>query len=199
LLRDRIGSLPADIQRALERGDANARVTITSSASREGSEAHNQELSEARGRDMANAMRDLGVKSPVEVIALGESRAAAAGAPDIDNPANRVATIQVEVTKQVPQPDSTETPPPADADLPRFDVPRTNAEDVSESIDKKLSEIEPPLELKDLPKMVMLQYLPLASGYAGGKAEVAHSASVAGYATGVMYSAGGGTGAPNVE
>jgi outer membrane protein OmpA-like peptidoglycan-associated protein len=191
VLRDRIDSLPADIREALNRGDDDVRVKITASASRAGPPELNQDLTEARGEDMAKAMKELGVKSEIEVIPLGESRAAAAGAPDVDNPADRVATFEVEVTKHVPPPTPTETP---DVELPKFEVAKTKAEAVSESIDKELKKnpfTTNPVEAAW--RTAKMQWLGPASGYAGAAAEVAKSESRAGFAIGVVYAADGRT------
>jgi outer membrane protein OmpA-like peptidoglycan-associated protein len=192
MLRKRIESLPADIQEALKRGDDKARVTIVATASLPGSEAGNQVLSEARGQDMAKAMRDLGVKTAIDWTAVGEGPAAEVDTPDVDNPASRVATFAVEITKPAPPPDPTETPSPADAERPEFEVPKTKAEAESEAIDKILGDIKPSFKLrKMIESAVKMQWLAAASGYAGAKAKEAKEGARSGFAKGVVYGADG--------
>jgi outer membrane protein OmpA-like peptidoglycan-associated protein len=189
MVRARFESLPADIQRAAKRGDDNVRVSITASASRAGSEARNQKLSEDRGQDMAKALRDLGVKSPIDVTALGEGRAAAAGAPDVDNPADRVATFQVEVTKRITRPNPDKAPSSTDLDRPKFDTPKTKYEAVAEKIDDQLKDM-PSLELHEMIwYAVKMQWLAAAAGYAGASAAQAKDAMESGFALGVLYGA----------
>jgi outer membrane protein OmpA-like peptidoglycan-associated protein len=104
VLQGRLDALPAGVQDALKQGGKDVSVQITAGASRSGPASYNQELSAARGQDMAKALRDLGVKADIHVDAVGESNAAKAGALDgTDNPADRKATMQVVgVGQQVP-------------------------------------------------------------------------------------------------
>jgi hypothetical protein len=192
MLRKRIESLPADIQAALKRGDANTRVTIVASASLPGSEAGNKVLSEARGQDMAKAMRDLGVKSAIETTAVGEGLAAEVDTPDVDNPASRVATFAVEIRKPVAPPDPIETPSPADDDHPVFEVPKTREEAVAEAIEKELKGVKPSLDLrKAISAGLKLQWLAAAAGYAGASASIAKDNMEAGFAEGMVVGADG--------
>jgi outer membrane protein OmpA-like peptidoglycan-associated protein len=196
VLNARIESLPADVQAALKRGDDNVRVTITAQSSREGSPEHNQDLSDARGQDMAHAMKELGVKSPIGVVPLGESRAEAAGHPDVDNPADRVATFEVQVTERVAPPIPTDTKPPENVDLPEFKAPTTKAEEVLHDIEKALP--KKVVDVGTLPKTiwnaVKMQWLAGAAGYAGAADDVAKRASADGYSTGLLWGADGRTG-----
>jgi outer membrane protein OmpA-like peptidoglycan-associated protein len=104
VLGERLSSFPDKVRDALKQGGENIKVEITAGASSIGSTSYNQKLSEARGQDMANAMRDMGVKADINIKAIGESQAVKAGAPKgVDNPADRVATIKVEVEQRAPQ------------------------------------------------------------------------------------------------
>jgi outer membrane protein OmpA-like peptidoglycan-associated protein len=103
VLETRLAALPHEIQKALRDGGRDVWVEITAGASRTGSTAYNQSLSEARGKDMADGMRALGVNAEIKVNALGETAAAKAGGRDgVDNPADRVATFQVHVEWRAP-------------------------------------------------------------------------------------------------
>ena len=209
MLNDRIKSLPADIQEALKRGDDNVRVSITASASREGPPEHNQELSEDRGQNMKESMRDLGVKSDIHVTAVGEDRAAKAGARDDDNPADRVATFKVVAVEQrAPQ-----EVPADDTNVVgqlKFVVPETGHEFAARFLDLfpvALSAEEAVLALAELhtesvflvdlgvafpiASAVIGQWVALGSGIAAGRELIAKDEMDSGYSVGVVLAADG--------